>query len=99
MTSAPFILGICSDPWLRNAGASHADVAFFKLRQCESDFNHIGWGGQYRGPSGGSSAPSPTLLQRTDQHPPEIHECPEVFLFGAIWLLTLRKEISAVSSI
>jgi hypothetical protein len=25
--------------------------------------------------------------------------CPEVFLFGAIWLLTFGKEISAVSSI
>jgi hypothetical protein len=25
--------------------------------------------------------------------------CPEVFLFGAIWLLTLRNEISAASSI
>src|SRR6478736_1738782 len=71
MTSAPFILGICSHPWLRNAGASHADLAFFKLRQCESDFNHIGWGGQYRGRLRGSSTPSATLVRLTAQDRPE----------------------------
>src|SRR5690348_12355193 len=61
----------CSHPWLRNAGASHADLAFFKLRQCESDFNHIGWGGQYRRRLRGSSKPSTTLVRLTDQDRPE----------------------------
>jgi hypothetical protein len=99
MTSAPFILGIV--PTRGYAMPAH-HMPIWHFSNCDNARTTltISVGADNIAATCEAAAHPPRRLSGgpTDTGQKST-SCPEVFLFGAIWLLTLRKEISAVSSI